>query len=241
MLMSATYRQSSDVPVAVRGGDTSDRWYGRGPAFRLTAESIRDVALSVSGLLDRQMGGAGVFPHQPQGVYEQIHSYTTAWKTSQRGQQYRRGLYTWWKRTAPYPSMIAFDAPRRSVCVERRPRTNTPLQALVTLNDPVFVQCARGLAQRMQLTGDGSCTGGLRYGFRLCTARDPTTAEIEELSRLYTRSLAQYRAQPAAAQALIEGGVTAAALGNLVGGAEMAAWVTVANVLLNLDETLMKY
>ena len=241
ILMSATYRQSSDVPVAVRGGDTSDRWYGRGPAFRLAAESIRDVALSVSGLLDRQIGGAGVFPYQPQGVYEQIHSYTTAWETSERGQQYRRGLYTWWKRTAPYPSMIAFDAPRRSVCVERRPRTNTPMQALVTLNDPVFVRCARGLAHRMRLRDDGSFRVGLRFGFRLCTARDPAAAEMEELMRLHTLSCDQYRTQPAAAQTLAAGGIAPGPGANLVGVAEMAAWVTVANVLLNLDETLMKY
>ena len=241
ILMSSTYRQSSDIPMALRGGDTSDRWYGRGPAFRLAAESIRDVALSVSGLLDRQIGGAGVFPYQPPGVYEQIHSFNTAWKTSERGQQYRRGLYTWWKRTAPYPSMIAFDAPRRSVCVDRRPRTNTPMQALVTLNDPVFLRCARGLAQRMRSTDDGSFTVGLRIGFRLCTARDPTSAEMEELTRLHARSFDKYRGQPAAAHTLAEGGIAAGPRANQVGVAEMAAWVTVANVLLNLDETLMKY
>ncbi|MEE3373114.1 MAG: DUF1549 and DUF1553 domain-containing protein [Planctomycetota bacterium] len=241
IVMSATYRQSSDVPVAMRGADTSDRWYGRGPAFRLPAESIRDVALAVSGLLDRRVGGPGVFPYQPQGVYEQIHSYTTAWKTSERGQQFRRGVYTWWKRTAPYPSMIAFDAPRRSVCVERRPRTNTPLQALVTLNDPVFVQSARALARRMQLRDDGSCTAGLHFGFRLCVARPPTEQERGELRRLYQRAAKAYRTQPAAAESLSGGAVVTGQQTDSEAAVEFAAWVTVANVLLNLDETLMKY
>ncbi|MBB76341.1 MAG: hypothetical protein CMJ75_17690 [Planctomycetaceae bacterium] len=241
IVMSATYRQSSDLPLAARGGDTSDRWYGRGPAFRLPAESIRDVALAVGGLLDRRVGGPGVYPYQPQGVYEQIHSYTTSWKTSERGQQFRRGVYTWWKRTAPYPSMIAFDAPRRSVCVERRPRTNTPLQALVTLNDPVFVQAARALARRMQLADDGSCTTGLRVGFRLCVARTPTEAESAELRLLYDRMAKTYRTQPAAAVALADGHGIAGQQTPGEAAAEFAAWVTVANVLLNLDETLMKY
>ena len=241
IVMSATYRQSSDVPAALRGGESSDRWYGRGPAFRLDAESIRDVALSAGGLLDRRIGGPGVFPYQPQGVYEQIHSYTTSWKTSERGQQFRRGLYTWWKRTAPYPSMITFDAPRRSVCVERRPRTNTPLQALVTLNDPVFVRCAKGLARRMQLSDDGSYKAGLRTGFRLCVARVPTAEEIAVLRRLHTQAVGSYRNQPAAAEELFGAEASVGQPMENVDPAEFAAWLTVANVLLNLDETLMKY
>ena len=240
IVTSATYRQSSDVPAGAGGGEASDPWLGRGPAFRLDAECIRDNALAVSGLLDRRVGGPGVYPYQPQGVYEQIHSYTTSWATSTQGQQYRRGLYTWWKRTAPYPSMIAFDAPRRNVCTERRPRTNTPLQALVTLNDPVFVQCAAALARRMQLRDDGSAASGVRFGFRLCVARAPVAAELAELLRLYRRAVGIYREQPQAARALAESGLPEG-LPRDVSLPQLAGWITVANVLLNLDESLVKY
>ena len=137
--------------------------------------------------------------------------------------------------------MITFDAPRRSVCVERRPRTNTPLQALVTLNDPVFVRCAKGLARRMQLSDDGSYKAGLRTGFRLCVARVPTAEEIAVLRRLHTQAVGSYRNQPAAAEELFGPEASVGQPMKNADPAEFAAWLTVANVLLNLDETLMKY
>ena len=240
IVTSATYRQTSAVDPDLLRIDPQNRWYARGAAFRLEAESIRDTALAASGLLDRRIGGAGVYPYQPPGVYEQIHSYTTAWETSSGGQQFRRGLYTWWKRTAPYPSMITFDAPRRNVCSERRPRTNTPLQALVTLNDPGFVQCAAALGRRMRTGIDGTSAQRVENGFRHCVGRHPEPAEVDELVKLYDRALRHYRQHGREAEKLATSGLSAP-LPPGIAVEELAAWTLVANALLNLDETLMRY
>ena len=237
IVTSATYRQSSSISSVALRVDPTNQFYSRGPAHRMDAEMIRDNALAVSGLLHQRLGGPGIYPQQPAGVYEQIHSYTTKWNVSSAGQQHRRGLYIWWKRTAPYPSMITFDAPRRNVCTERRPRTNTPLQALVSLNDPVFIECANALGRRMITeTPQGTLAAKVSYGFRLCVARLPSDQETRELVKLYERALAIYRKKPKAAQAL----ATAKALPSNTTAAEVAAWTLVANVLLNLDETLTK-
>ncbi|MCH2211478.1 MAG: DUF1549 and DUF1553 domain-containing protein [Fuerstiella sp.] len=240
IVMSATYRQSSTVTPDRLRSDPDNRLFSRGPVFRLDAEMIRDNALAVSGLLTRQAGGPGVFPYQPPGVFEQIHSYSTQWELSTKGQQYRRALYTWWKRTAPYPSMITFDAPRRNICVERRPRTNTPLQALVTLNDPVFVQCAAALGRRMATEIDGDVRQKAAYGFRLCVARQPSPEEIDQLSQLYRKNVEIYALDPAAARIFSDGNTVNAAPSGVT-TAELAAWAIIGNVLLNLDETLTKY
>lgn len=236
IVTSATYRQSSAITPRRLEQDPGNRLFSRGPVFRLDAEMIRDNALAVSGLLTQQLGGPGVYPYQPPGVFEQIHSFTTAWDTSTDGQQYRRALYTWWKRTAPYPSMLTFDAPRRGVCVERRPRTNTPLQALVTLNDPVYVQCAAALGRRMVMEVEGDAHRRAAFGFELCVARQPTRGELDQLVELYRDNLAIYQRDTEAAANLI--GENSAPGGDL---AEHAAWSVVGNVLLNLDETLTKY
>jgi len=238
--MSATYRQSSRVSSDLVQRDPNNDLFARGPAFRLDAEMIRDLALRSSGLLTERVGGPGVYPFQPPGVFEQIHSFTTQWETSTDGDQFRRALYTWWKRTAPYPSMLTFDAPRRSVCSERRPRTNTPLQALVTLNDPVFVQSAVALGRRMATEFDGDSRQRVAHGFRLCVARMPTQQETDELVELYQENLAIYQHDADAASAIATSGSNDP-LPEHISVAELAAWSVVGNVLLNLDETLTKY
>ncbi len=240
IVTSATYCQSSSTTPDRLERDPDNRLFARGPVFRLDAEMIRDNALAVSGLLTRQLGGPGVFPYQPPGIYEQIHSYATQWEPSSNGQQYRRALYIWWKRTAPYPSMITFDAPRRNICVERRSRTNTPLQALITLNDPVFVQCAAALGRRMATEIKGDERQRAAYGFQLCVARPPTSEEVDLLVELYHENLAIYLQDPTAARTFSVHSLSDE-LPNDAAAGELAAWSIVGNVLLNLDETLTKY
>jgi hypothetical protein len=216
--------------------DPFNRLFARGPRFRLDAEMIRDNALAISGLLTRKLGGPSVFPYQPDGVWFNPYS-GDRWVTSTGGDQHRRGLYTFWRRTAPYAAFMAFDAPSREVCAERRPRTNTPLQALATLNDRVFVEAAAGLARRMMREVKSGPAERAAYGFGLCVARAPSEREKALLVRLYTDNLAKYRKDIAAATALVKSG------GEVPAGldvSELAAWMVVANVLLNLDETITK-
>jgi hypothetical protein len=240
IVMSATYRQSSRLPAELNERDPNNDFFARGPAFRLDAEMIRDLALVASGLFTERIGGPGVYPYQPPGIFEQIHSFTTGWETSTDGDQFRRALYIWWKRTAPYPSMLTFDAARRSVCAERRPRTNTPLQALVTLNDPVFVQCAAALGRRMAREVDGDERKRVAHGFQLCVARLPTEQETDQLVELYRENLAIYQNDGAGAHAIASSNLPNP-LPKDVPVSELAAWSVVGNVLLNLDETMTKY
>jgi mono/diheme cytochrome c family protein len=236
IVTSATYRQSSRVTKEALEKDPMNRLCSRGPRFRLDAEMVRDNALAIGGLLSRKLGGPSVFPYQPEGVWANPYS-GDRWVTSENGDQYRRGLYTFWRRTAPYATFMAFDAPSREIACERRPRSNTPLQALATLNDKSFVECANGLARRMLKEATGDERNRVEYGFRVCVSRKPTDAEAAALLNLYRQALAQYRADPAAAKKL------ASTLGpppSDMDLAELAAWTVVANVLLNLDETITK-
>jgi hypothetical protein len=236
VVTSATYRQSSHASPELYRRDPYNRLYARGPRFRLDAEAVRDNALAVSGLLCRKVGGPSVFPYQPDGIWFNPYS-GDRWVTSTGGDQYRRGLYTFWRRTAPYAAFVAFDAPSREVCTERRPRTNTPLQALATLNDKVFVEASAALARRIVAEAKGD-EARVTHGFRLCVARGPTAAEQAALRQLYAESLAKYRKDPKAAAALARGGLPDVPAG--ADAAELAAWTVVANVLLNLDETVTK-
>lgn len=231
IVTSATYRQSSRVTAEAWALDPFNRLFSRGPRFRLDAEVIRDNALAISGLLDRKIGGPSVFPYQPDGVWFQPYS-GDRWAVSSNGDQHRRGLYTFWRRTAPYAAFMAFDAPSREVCTERRPRSNTPLQALATLNDPVFVEASVALAARMLREGGKD---PLAYGFRLCVARAPSTAERNLIEGLYRDSLAKYRADKPKASEL-----TASIRDGSLDVSSWAAWTVVANILLNLDETITK-
>ena len=204
----------------------------------MSAEMIRDQALAVSGLLSKKMYGPSVRPPRPVLGLKSAFGGSTDWKTSPGEDKYRRGLYTSWRRTTPYPSMTTFDAPSREVCNLRRIRTITPLQALVTLNDPVYVEAARALARRMTSGTGKSAKQRATLGFRLTLARSPKPAELDKVVELYEKALARYRKEPDAAKQLATNPLGPAPAGaNL---SELAAWTVVGNVLLNLDETLVK-
>jgi mono/diheme cytochrome c family protein len=228
IVTSATYRQSSRATPELLARDPKNELYARAPRYRLPAELVRDVALTASGLLSRKIGGPSVFPPQPEGVWD-IPFSGDRWVTDTGENRYRRGLYTFWRRTAPYPSMVAFDAHSREVCIAMRPRTNTPLQSLVLLNDPAYMEAAVALAQRMAARGKGNLQASLRYGFRCCTAREPTPAELQRLEQLYRQMRERYAQQPDAAQKLVGAPDT-----------HTAALALVANTLLNLDETITR-
>src|SRR5262249_31824971 len=236
IVLSATYRQSARATPELHRRDPFNRLLGRGPRYRMDAEMVRDNALAVSGLLNRKVGGPSVFPYQPEGIWFNPYS-GDKWVMSTNGDQYRRGLYTFWRRTAPYASFMAFDAPSREVCTERRPRTNTPLQALATLNDKAFVDPAAALARRMMTEAKGE-EERATLGFRLCVARAPSKIELTHLLNLYKESLEKYRKDTTAAKVLATAGIGPPPSNLDV--AELAAWTVVANVLLNLDETLTK-
>ncbi len=179
-----------------------------------------------------------MFPLQPEGLWQAAFNGQRTWSTSQGDDRYRRGLYTFWRRTVPYPSMAVFDAPSREICAIRRVRTNTPLQSLVTLNDPVYVEAAQALARRIVREGGTDVESRARHGLLLCLGRPPRPEQIKPLVALYTREFERYRKDPTAATSL-----ATERLGPLPAGmepADLAAWTTVANVLLNLDSVLTK-
>jgi len=232
IVLSATYRQSSRFTPELLGRDPYNRLLARGPRFRVEAEMVRDIALAASGLLSGKVGGPSVFPFQPEGIWDNPYS-DDRWQLSDGEDRYRRAVYTFARRTAPYPGLTVFDAPSREFCTARRVRTNTPLQALTTLNDPVFFEAARALAARTLKEAAAAPEERAALAFRLCTARRPKPPELAPLLSFEERQLARFRADPEAARAV----AGAAAPGE---AAELAAWTMVANVLLNLDETLTK-
>jgi hypothetical protein len=237
IVTSATYCQSSVATDDHLTRDPANRWLARGATHRVPAEMLRDQALAVGGILSRKVGGPSVRPHRPQLGLRSAFGGSTDWESSPGEDRYRRGLYTSWRRTTPYPSFTTFDAPSREVCTIRRIATNTPLQALASLNDPVFVEAAQGLARRL-MAHPGTTHERCDLGMRLCTARHATEDERVVLSALYSASLAQYQQSPEMAAELAEDplGPAPAAMNR----AELAAWTVVANVLLNLDEVLAK-
>jgi hypothetical protein len=237
MVISATYRQSSRITAEALARDSDNRLLARGPRFRLSAEMIRDQALAVGGLLSAKMFGAPVNPPQPTMGVSAAFGATVDWEDSTGEDRYRRGLYTTWRRSNPYPSMITFDAPSREVCTVRRERSNTPLQALVTLNDPVFLEAAQSLARHI-VASPGSSEDKLRAGFRRCLVREPSERELAELLMLFRRSHGRFSGDPSQATAIAT--IPLGALPDGADVAEHAAWTVVSNVLLNLDEFLMK-
>jgi hypothetical protein len=237
LVTSAAYRQSSKVTPEALAADPENRLLSRGPRFRLSAEMVRDQALAVSGLLSSKTHGPSARPYQPAFDLKAAFGSALDWKPSEGEDRFRRGLYTEWRRSSPYPSMVTFDAPNREVCTLRRNRSNTPLQALVTLNDPVYVEAAQALARRIAAV-EGSIDDSARAGFRRVLARPPTAAELKHVVGLYQNALANYEKKPEAAVALISNAENPSPTTSAP--AELAAWTAVANVLLNLDETLMK-
>ncbi|MBM3839782.1 MAG: DUF1553 domain-containing protein [Verrucomicrobia bacterium] len=234
---SATYQQSSRATPELLERDPANRFYARGPRFRASAETVRDVILAASGLLKPKIGGPSVYPHQPDGIWTQIYG-DEKWTISKGEDKYRRGLYTYWKRTSPYPAFMSFDAPSREYACTRRPRTNTPLQALNTLNDPAFVEAAQVLARRVTTMVGPDPARRATFAFRSCVAREPKARELERLLALYQDELARFKKDVKAAEAMAFGAEGKAVEGFDV--CELAAWTVVANVLLNLDETISK-
>ena len=233
---SATYRQSSTASPALLARDPRDELLARGPRFRVEAEMVRDIALAASGLLNREVGGPSVYPPQPDGVTALAYGQG-GWPTSVGPARYRRGLYTFIKRTAPYAAFITFDAPTSETTCVRRERSNTPLQALTLLNDAVFVEASRALARRVLDRGGSTVEDRIRFAFRSCLSRPPGDGEIQALAAFHDRQLTRFRA--GAADAGKVAGVDPGAAGG-ADLAELAAWTTVSRALLNLDETITK-
>lgn len=229
LVLSGTYRQRSEGSARHYESDPENRLYARGPRLRLSAEQIRDQALAVSGLLSAKMYGPSVMPPQPDGVWQTVYS-NEAWVESQGEDRYRRGLYTYIKRTSPYPSFMSFDAGSREVCTVRRTATNTPLQALVTLNDPVYLEAAYHLALEMQKAGPAE--KAIAQGYRSAIFRSLEADKEQALLRLYEESLAAFQENPEELDDFM-------GLGGKP-GPELAALAVVANALLNLDEFITK-
>jgi hypothetical protein len=227
--MSGTYQQDSRIPLALNERDPQNRLLARGPRVRLSAEQVRDQALAVSGLLSDKMYGKSVMPYQPPGVWNSVYS-NEYWKQSDGEDKYRRSVYTYMKRTSAYPSMMMFDGSAREVCVSRRIRTNTPLQALVTLNDSSFVVASRSFASWMMKEEKGP-EGQIKAGYRRLLVKEITTQKFEILYALYKKALQEYKQHNEAA---------AKFTADKSGSPEFAAMTTVANAILNLDEVLTK-
>lgn len=239
IVTSAAYRQTSKCPPDLVARDPENRLIACGPRVRLPAEVIRDQALAAAGLLSRKKGGPGVKPPQPNLGLSAAFGGGIDWKTSTGEDRYRRAIYTTWRRSNPYPSMATFDAPSREVCTVRRPRTNTPLQALVTMNDPAYVEAAQALARRMIREGGSTEADRAARGFRLVLSRQPTAAEIDRLVRLHDEAHAEYAAAPADAKKMATDPLGPPPADLQASMADLAAWTVVANVILNLDEAFM--
>ncbi len=242
LVLSATYRQASHVTKEQLAKDPANRLYSHGPRFRLDAEELRDQALAASGLLVEKVGGPSVKPPQPAGLWEAVGYVTsnTAHFTPDTGHEkvHRRSMYTFWKRTAPPPEMSILDAPSREFCTVRRERTNTPLQALMMLNDPQYVECARALAERAMREGGATPEERIARMFRLATARQPDAKEMAELLANWRDQLAEYTRDVEAAKKLIAVGETKPDA--MLDPSELAAYTMAANLILNLDEVITK-
>jgi hypothetical protein len=259
IVTSATYRQSSRISPEQLDRDRYNRLLARGARYRVDAEIVRDLALEAAGLLEEKIGGPCVFPPQPEAVFENlfIEGGFKTWPESVGEDRYRRAVYTFVKRTALHPLLSNFDAPNRVLCTVHRKRSNTPSAALNTLNGPTFVEASGALALRMAQfdasgaawasahapaeaasNGDGTATR-IAYGFRLCATRPPRERELDALLQLYQQALARFENDPAAAHAAVTAGRIDVAAG-ADHEATLAAWMAVANTLLNMDATLSR-
>lgn len=246
IVTSAAYRRSSKTTPDLLDRDPQNRLLARGPRHRLSAELLRDQALSVSGLLIDEIGGPSVKPYQPPGLWREVafdlsgaNLTAQIYKQDTGSKLYRRSMYTFWKRTAPPPTMLLFDAPDRERCVVRRQTTNTPLQALVLMNDPTYVEAARKLSERMMTEAGPGAKDRISYGFRLVTSRAATTRELTMLVDMYERQQARFTADTSLAEKLLEvGGSSRNASLDIH---ELASFTIVANIVLNLDETVTRH
>ena len=241
IVTSATYRQSSRIAPERYRRDPENRLLARGPCFRMDAEMVRDNALAVSGLLVGTVGGPSAKPYQPSGLWEAVGytSSNTARFVQDHGEAlYRRSMYVFWKRTSPPPALTLLDAPSRESCTVRRSRTNTPVAALALLNDTQFFEAARRLAQRMMLEGGATPESRIAFAFRLATARLPRASELAVLRGQFQAQLADFRRDRGSALKVVSVGESPR--DESLDVVELAAWTMVANVILNLDETLTK-
>ena len=242
IVTSATYRQSSRVTPELMSRDPLNRLLARGNRYRLPAEMVRDSALAAAGLLNGKVGGPSVYPYQPAGLWKEMS--IGLWFSGQEyevgaGEDlYRRSMYTVWRRTTPPPSLQAFDAPDREECTSRRALTNTPLQALVLMNDPTYVEAARVLAERMINEGGGVPEERIRYAYRRTLARDASPEESELLKGLADERQQAFHEDDEAAAGLLSIGETAR--NPKIKFEELAAWTVVASTILNLDEAISK-
>ncbi|MBV8550168.1 MAG: DUF1553 domain-containing protein [Acidobacteriaceae bacterium] len=242
IVTSAVYRQDSKVTPELLEKDPENRLLARGPRFRLPAEMVRDNALLISGLMNDQIGGPSVFPYQPKGLWEEMafggDFSAQTYEQSHGPDLYRRSMYTFWKRTVPYPSLNTFDAPDREKCTARRGVTNTPLQALVLMNDPTYVEASRALAERDLRDAAPAEADRIRYAFRLATDREPSPQEFTILDALYKKQIVHYEKNRAAAEKLLSSGESKR--NPKFDAAELAAWTMVSSTILNMDETITK-
>ncbi|WP_373511136.1 DUF1553 domain-containing protein [Persicitalea sp.] len=239
MVLSATYQQSSRATKEQIEADPENRWLARGSSYRLSAEQVRDNALAASGLLVRKIGGPSVYPYQPEGIWEALATRRATHYEQQHGDSlYRRSMYTIWKRSSPPPMMLNFDSPDRSLCTVRRQKTATPLQALVTLNDPQFVEAARVLAERT-MQKKPTLDARIRYFFQSALSRNPRKAELSILKELYKTEYRGFEKSPERVEAVLKAGEHER-LDKSLKSAEVAALTVVANTILNYDEAIVK-
>ena len=238
IVMSATYRQSSTVSEAAREADLDNTFLTRGPSYRMSAEQVRDNALAASGLLTKRIGGPSVHPYQPAGIWEALATRNAVKYTQNHGDSlYRRSMYTIWKRSSPPPMMLNFDAAERHTCIVKRQKTSTPLQALVTLNDPQFVEAARVLAQRSLANGDRD-TQLINKAFKSVISRLARPEELKLIQQLYSEELADFKKNPKRAQELLSVGEYP--VDKKLNPAELAAWTVVTSTIMNFDEAVVK-
>ncbi|HQZ68197.1 MAG TPA: DUF1549 and DUF1553 domain-containing protein, partial [Planctomycetaceae bacterium] len=238
IVMSRTYRQSSLADHQLLEADPYNRWLARQGRFRFDAELVRDNALQISGLLVDSVGGKSVFPYQPAGYWAYLNFPTREWQNDTEGKLYRRGIYTHWQRQYLHPSLLAFDAPSREECTADRARSNTPLQSLVLLNDPSYVEAARAFAEMIVREGGATTAERLAFAFRRAVSRPATEEELAVLEQLLTSHLAEYEANPAAAAEVLT--VGAKPVAEDLPKPELAAWTSVARTILNLHEVITR-
>jgi hypothetical protein len=238
IVTSRTYRQASVATGESLARDPDNRLLARQSRFRLDAELVRDGALSISGLLVAKIGGPSVKPYQPAGYWENLNFPPREYDADTGQSQYRRGVYVWWQRSFLHPSLLAFDAPTREECAAERARSNIPQQALVLLNDPTYLEAARALAARMLKEGGADVPSRLTWAWRQALGRKPRQDEVAAARAVLEKHLAQYKRDPAAAQAVLKIGLSPPPRD--VSPAELAAWTSVARILLNLHETITR-
>jgi hypothetical protein len=238
IVLSETYQQDSRITEENLAKDPENRWLARGPRYRLAAETIRDNALAIAGILQPRVGGPSVKPYQPAGLWEDVTVERRGKYVPDQGEGlYRRSMYTFWKRTCPPPAMVSFDAPNREVCVARRSRTNTPLQSLVLMNDPTYVEAARALGETM-LASQAKDEARIQEGYLRAVSRSPRTDEVVLLLDLLAAARDRFQKDQAAAEQLTQVGSRPRMPDADV--KEIAAWTIVASTILNLDETISK-